>query len=124
MDHRTVPKNKRLRLVGFFPESARILKEWSGPPEAAYHHLEFEIGKGGEEHVELFSVTVATVEGIQANTPAEAWVLADHGTIIVREFDARLIRMHIEEILARCEAPTMHDAIPRLQRYFRSERDD
>ena len=30
---------------------------------------------------------------------------------------------HIEEILTRCEAPTLHDAIPLLRRYFRWEHD-
>ncbi len=124
MEHRTVPKNKRLRLLGFFPESARRLKECSErPPETSYLHLEFEVGRGGEDDAELFSVTIATAEGLVANTAADRWVLSDHGTIIVRDFDPRRIRMHIEEILSACEAPTLHDAIPRLQRYFRWEGD-
>jgi hypothetical protein len=123
MDQRTVPKKQRLRLVGFFPESEGLLKDPERASGEVYCHLEFEVGKGSERDTEVFSVTVATPNALLENIAPERWALADHGTIVVRDFDPHRIRAHIEEILARCEAPTLHDAIPRLQRYFRSERE-
>jgi hypothetical protein len=112
------------------------IREVLGPPgvwleglepasaKEVHYFVELAIGRRGEKDEARFDLTVATPEALLARATPEASVLSDRALLVVSHWDWDAIRAHLDEILARCEAPTLHDAIPLLQRYFRWEYED
>jgi hypothetical protein len=125
MGRRNSPRKKGLEIrdvMGAPGVSIESLRPASN--EEVYLFLELAIGRADETGEEKFTLTIATPEALVARANDGACILADRAILIVREFNWRAIRSHIEEILKKCEAPTLHDAIPLLQRYFRWEYED
>lgn len=87
-------------------------------PKDVNYYVELTIGYMGDPSADIFSVMITTPEALAARAPDKAAVLCDRSTIVVSEFDARVLRNHFLQILKECEAPTWPEATERLQRYF------
>jgi hypothetical protein len=95
------------------------------PPELVdFRNVKLTIGRAGEEEEVKFRVTIATPAALRARATGDVTVLAHRALLVVRELDWRAIRRHIEQILQRCDAPTLHDSIRLLERYFVVPHDD
>jgi hypothetical protein len=65
---------------------------------------------------------VTTPEGLRAASEGlESPIVAHRATLVVSSIDGDEIRRCIEEILTRCEAPTLDESVSLLQRYFEWE---
>lgn len=92
--------------------------------EEVFYFVNVEILKSDEDLGEWFSFTIATPEALRARATETPSILVDRAFLIVSEFDWDTILAHLKKILDKCAAPTLHDSIPLLQRYFRWDYDD
>jgi hypothetical protein len=89
--------------------------------EEVYYPVELAIGTDNEDGDARFTLVIATPEALRQRAAEGPAILVDRAFLIVSEYDWDAIRTHLEDVLKKCEALTLHESIPLLQRYFRWE---
>jgi hypothetical protein len=92
------------------------------PDQGVYVLLQVEIAEAGDNRADVFSIMVATLEGLRQHGRGE--VISDRATLILSRFSWPAVRQWLDATLARCGGRDWNESVLRLQRYFRWEYED
>jgi hypothetical protein len=88
--------------------------------------LELGLVPRGHETLDLFSIVVATPEGLRAHAtryPSQDILISGRG-LVMSNFSWTLLRREIDNIVNKCRADSWDDIVLKLQRYFQWEYED
>lgn len=111
------------------------IKSWSSPDVDPFRWepegdsdvcflLEIEIGETDDERADLFTIQIATPEGLRTKLSPSGGVLADRAMLVLSEYSWHGVQRTIQQLVQACAAPTWNESVLRLQRYFRWEYED
>ena len=84
--------------------------------------LEMEVGRSGSTGTDLFTVLVASPNGIKSMS--KEFILRRRGCILVDCYSWEKIRKEIDRIVEHCSSETWEECIVKLQKYFIWEYED
>jgi hypothetical protein len=90
--------------------------------EQVHFPVQMEIGEVGTEGADLFSLTVATPEGLRRYAKTD--VISERGLLVLSEFSWEMVHRALDRILEVSAAESWNESVLRLQRYFRWEYED
>lgn len=90
--------------------------------EEVFYYVEMTIGFEDEPATNLFGITVATPEALQAGETDDV-ILSDRALLVVSEFNWNAIRSHLEGIVEHCPVDSWELAVAHLRLYFQWEYD-
>jgi hypothetical protein len=108
------------------PDVEPAVSSWR-PADPSHVYLPLEMTIGGEDAVgtALFQVVVATPEALRSRAEAgKRSVISERALLVVSEFDWRLVRRALDDIVFRCRGWSWPEVEERLRRYFRHEYED
>lgn len=90
--------------------------------EEVHFPVQMEIGEVGVEGADIFSLMVATPEGLRRYAKKD--VISERALLVLSEFSWEIVHQALDRILEKCAADSWNESVLRLQRYFHWEYED